>query len=162
MTTVSSDPTKPNWIGLINESVHTSDDNDIGDIDAINRDFIVVKRGYIRIHYYYIPINKVEGWDGFVLWLKITEDEVKRNYERDIIPDPYRYYVKDFPYYTTAYYPELKVIPPRYQRADYARISGTSQSSAEASRIYRCDLCGNTSSFTTEDELSSHVSAQHK
>jgi len=32
---------------LINQSVHTSDDVDIGDIDALIRDFTVVKRGPI-------------------------------------------------------------------------------------------------------------------
>ncbi len=36
---------RKNWIDLMNESVHTSDDVDIGDIDAVSRDFIVVKRG---------------------------------------------------------------------------------------------------------------------
>ena len=75
-------PTSPepkSWIQLINESVHTSDDIDIGDIDAVSRDFIVIKRGFINVHHYYIPINKVEGWDGNVLWLKITESEVKAN-----------------------------------------------------------------------------------
>jgi hypothetical protein len=71
------------WIGLIDESVHISDDIDIGDIDAVSRDFIVVKRGFVNVHYYYIPISKVEGWDGHVLWLKITEGEVIRNYESD-------------------------------------------------------------------------------
>ena len=28
------------WIDLINESVHTSDDIDIGDIDAVSRDLL--------------------------------------------------------------------------------------------------------------------------
>ena len=97
---------RPKLIDLINESVHTSDDIDIGDILAINRDFVVVKRGFVNVHYYYIPISKVEGWDGHVLWLRITENEVKANYERDKIPDPSRYYVKDYTTYTTTYYPE--------------------------------------------------------
>jgi hypothetical protein len=92
-------PIKKTWIALIDESVHTSDDSDIGDIEAVSRDFIVVKRGFVNIHYYYIPISRVEGWDGHVLWLKITEDEVKKNYERDARPDPTRYYVKDYPMY---------------------------------------------------------------
>jgi hypothetical protein len=67
---------KRDWISLINESVYTSDDVDIGNIDAVSRDFIVVKRGFVNIDYYYIPISKVEGWDGNVLWLKITQEEV--------------------------------------------------------------------------------------
>lgn len=68
-TTSSSPSQSKSWIEMINESVHTSDDIDIGDIDAISRDFIVVKRGFVNIHHYYIPIIKVEGWDGNVLWL---------------------------------------------------------------------------------------------
>jgi len=54
-------PKRRSWIELINESVHTADDIDNGDIDAVSRDFIVVKRGYVNVHYYYIPISKVEG-----------------------------------------------------------------------------------------------------
>ena len=79
-TPPSQDHTKLSWMGLIDESVHTSDDIDIGDIDAVSRDFIVVKRGFVDVHYYYIPISKVEGWDGSVLWLKIPENEIKGNY----------------------------------------------------------------------------------
>ena len=156
----SSEPKegRRSWIDLIDESVHTSDDIDIGDIDAVSRDFIVVKRGYINVHYYYIPITKVEGWDGNVVWLKITESNVKGNYERDKIPDPSQYYIKDYPYYTTAYYPELAMIPTRYARPVFT-IPSTTSSSGEAPRIYRCDLCD--SSFNNGDELSKHVSAQH-
>ena len=156
----SSEPKegRRSWIDLINESVHTSDDIDIGDIDAVSRDFIVVKRGYVNVHYYYIPIAKVEGWDGNVLWLKITESQVKGNYERDKIPDPSQYYIKDYPYYTTAYYPELAMIQPRYTTPVFT-IPSTTSSSGEAPRIYRCDLCD--SSFNNGDELSKHVSAQH-
>ncbi len=149
-------PEKTNWIDLINESVHTSDDVDIGDIDAVSRDFVVVKRGFINIHYYYIPISKVEGWDGDVLWLKIPEDEVKRNYERDVVPDPSRYYVKEYPYYSTSYYPALTRIPQRYQRPTYS----VQQSRLESEqKMFKCDICGGL--FKTEDDFSGHVKAQH-
>ena len=66
------------WVDLLNESVHTSDDQDIGDVEAVNREFVAIKRGFVNIHRYFIPANKIDGWDGNVLWLKITEDEVKR------------------------------------------------------------------------------------
>jgi hypothetical protein len=35
---------KRDWISLLNESVHTSDDVDIGDIYAVSRNFVVVIR----------------------------------------------------------------------------------------------------------------------
>jgi len=84
MTTSNNEPSilsedKKDWISLIDESVHTYDDVDIGDVYAISRNFIVVKRGFVNIHYYYIPVKKVEGWDGNVLWLKVTENEIKEN-----------------------------------------------------------------------------------
>jgi hypothetical protein len=160
MTSSSADqPIKKTWIALIDESVHTSDDVDIGDIEAVSRDFIVVKRGFVNIHYYYIPITKVEGWDGRVLWLKITEDEVKRNYERHATPDPTRYYVKDYPMYTTAYYPDLSMIPARVA-TPFSTIPPVSPAAADTlPRIYKCDLCN--TSFKTEDELNIHVTSQH-
>ena len=111
-----SDTAKKKWEDMMDQSVHTTDDIDIGDIDALSRDFIVVKRGYINEHYYYIPITKVQGWDGNVLWLKIREDEVKSKYERQIVPDSSRYYIKgDYSEYSTTF-PELKTIPPKYEK----------------------------------------------
>jgi hypothetical protein len=151
-----SEPTvKPKWIELVNESVHTIDDIDIGDIDAVNRNFVVVKRGFVNTHYYYIPMNKIEGWDGHALWLKITEDQVKTNYERNTIPDPTRYYIKDYPYYNAAMYPEVVIIQPRYKRPVF-----TTPPAPESPHVYKCDLC-NTSSFSNEDELGKHVVVKH-
>jgi len=46
MTTSNNEPSilsedKKDWISLIDESVHTYDDVDIGDVYAISRNFIV-------------------------------------------------------------------------------------------------------------------------
>lgn len=143
-----------NWTDLINKSVHTTDDMDIGDIEAVSRDIVVVKRGFVHIHYYYIPVANVEGWDGNVLWLKITESEVKGKYERNKVPDPTLYYVKDYPYYTTAYYTDLPIIPSKYNRPDYLI---TNPPTVDAPRLHRCSLCDE--SFESEDELSYHIKA---
>ena len=98
------------------------------------------------------------------MWLKITEKEVIRNYERDLVPDPTRYYVKDYPAYSAAYYPELTMIPSRYIRPVHLGIGTvTSTKTAPASdvpNIHKCDICGN-SDFKTEDELSYHVRTIH-
>ena len=127
--------TKSSWRDITNESVHTTDDKDIGDIEAINRNFIVVKRGFVSVHYYYIPISEVEGWDGHVVWLKLTEDEVRRGYQKDTVPDPATYYIKDYPYekmtpYTRAYFPEMPIIEKRYNKETSTR-SKTSISSGD-------------------------------
>jgi hypothetical protein len=95
MDTLISEPETKSVIDLTQESVHTNDDKDIGDIEAMNKDSIVVKRGFRDIHYYYIPISKVEGWDGHVVWLNIPETDVINNYESEEQPDPLRYYTKE-------------------------------------------------------------------
>lgn len=43
-STVSARESALKWVDLLNESVHTSDDVDIGDVEAVNRQFVVVKR----------------------------------------------------------------------------------------------------------------------
>jgi hypothetical protein len=140
------------WMDIIDESVHASDDEDIGDVEAVNRDFIVVKRGFINVHRYYIPISKVQGWDGNVLWLRITEETVKANYERDTIPDPSIYYVKgEEDKYTGTQWKEFARIKPRYTAPKYT----VAPREAQEPVIYRCVLCDAT--FRTDEEYSRHA-----
>ena len=149
---MTSDPAS--WTDLVDESVHTSDDHDIGDIEAISRDFAVVKRGIVNVHYYYVPLTKVEGWDGHVVWLKIPEEEAKK-YERDIAPDPHHYFYSRAPpadesYFIRDFQINMPKIPPRGDESFVA-----SKPTKEEPTMYRCDLC--MKSFRTADELSDHV-----
>ncbi len=159
-------PDEPSsWTDLINESVHTSDDQDIGDVEAVSRNFIVVKRGLVNVHRYYIPLHRVEGWDGKVVWLKIPEDAVKTNYERDARPDPYNYHYSSAPTVDPSnvssrlLHPQIIMpkIPPRTQEERPFLVS--QESSREEERIFLCNLCD--AAFNTDDELSSHVESSH-
>ncbi len=161
MSTYSSIKTRGSalkWVDLLNESVHTSDDQDIGDIEAVNREFVVIKRGFINVHRYYIPSHKIEGWDGNVLWLKITEDEVKRKYQNDdAVPDPVRYLTKDYEnFYRYAVYLPVGWTPARYATPPYPVPPANS---AEQSLVYKCDLCSTT--FRDDQELNKHVRTVH-
>lgn len=148
---MNSETSLRQWKDLIDESVHTSDDIDIGDIEAVSKSFVVVKRGFIKMHYYYIPMNRIEGWDGHVMWLNVSEELVKNKYERDKPPDPNYFYVKDFPYYGVLYSP-LPLIPSRFIAPSYANIAKLEES---APRAFLCNLCDQV--FTSEDELSKHT-----
>lgn len=70
---------------------------EIGEIEAMNKDTIVVKKGKRGGKYYYIPIDRVEGWDGHVVSLTITEDEAKQ-FEKKDKPDRSVYFTKDLGY----------------------------------------------------------------
>lgn len=61
----------------------------------MNKNSIVVKRGFMDIHYYYIPISKVKGGDGHGVWLDIPKTDIINNiYESEEQPDPLRHYTK--------------------------------------------------------------------
>jgi len=49
--------------------------------------FHSLKKGLVNIHRYYIPLHRVEGWEGKVVWLKIPKESVKTNFERDTGPE---------------------------------------------------------------------------
>jgi hypothetical protein len=156
-------PNEPSsWTDLIGESVYTTDDQDIGDIEAVSRNFLVVKKGLVNIHRYYIPLHRVEGWDGKVVWLKIPEAAVKTNYERDAAPDPYNYHYSSAPPVDPSnvvrrFQINMPKIPPRAQEERPFLVSH--ESSGQDERIFPCNLCNGT--FKTDDELSSHVESSH-
>ena len=74
---------------------------------------------------YYVRISNVEemGWSSIMAkdkrWTSI------RNYEWVLIPDLSRYYVKDYPVYTIAYYRELTMISSRHIEPIYADVTST-------------------------------------
>jgi hypothetical protein len=157
---VANDPSS--WTDLIGKSVHTTDDQDIGDIEAVSRDFIVVKKGLVNVHRYYIPLHRVEGWDGKVVWLKTSQEDVKTRYEREAKPDPYKYHYSSAPTVDPnnvlrRFQINMPKIPPRAEEERPFVIS--QESSAEQEQLFQCNLCDTT--FKSEDELSSHVQTSH-
>jgi hypothetical protein len=113
---------KKKWIDLVGQSVHTNDDHDLGDIEAVGNDSIVVRKPMlagVHIHYYYIPLTKTEGWDGKMVWLKLFRDEADREYTKHHAPDPTKYYVKERPgIHEADSYPEVTIIQPRHKPAE--------------------------------------------
>jgi hypothetical protein len=67
---------------------------EIGDVEAVSRDTIVIKKGKRGGKYYYIPVDKMEGWDGHAVYLTITDDEAKQ-YEKKSKPDKSQYFTKN-------------------------------------------------------------------
>jgi hypothetical protein len=119
LSSVDIQPGRKTAMDLIQESVHTSDDVDIGDIEAISKEMIVVKRGIKNIHYYYIPVSEVEGSDRNIVWLTVMEKEVKDKYESNKKPSPSEYFIKGQEYddinnkYAEDYFPEITIIPSK-------------------------------------------------
>ena len=52
------------WEEVIHKHVRTSDNVDIGDVDKVGNEFIVVREGVVSIHLYYIPKSYINHYDG--------------------------------------------------------------------------------------------------
>lgn len=155
------------YLQFINRVVKTSDNHHIGNTEAIGRDFFVIRRGFLVVHHYYIPRSKLCRCDD-ELWLTIDENEVKEKYERNKSPDPFRYYVKDYPYYTAGYFPPLAIIKNKWILTNYRKKSldglerfdsATIPQYSKKSTRYVCDLC--TSEFNSSKKLSEHILSYH-
>lgn len=81
---------------------------EIGEVEAVNKETIVVKKGLRNERYYYVPLDKVEGWDGHVVCLTMTEDELKQ-FERKAKPDKSNYFTKDQGYGSEATEKDKKI-----------------------------------------------------
>jgi len=74
------------WEELIHKHVRTSDNIDIGDVDRIGNEFVIVRDGFVHIHIYYIPKQYLTHYDGSSLWIAVPSDLVSVKFERKSEP----------------------------------------------------------------------------
>lgn len=74
------------WEEVIHKHVRTSDNVDIGDVDRVGNEFIVVREGVVKTHMYYIPKQYINHYDGSSLWLSVPSGLVSGKFERDTEP----------------------------------------------------------------------------
>ena len=70
------------WEEIIHKHVRTTDNIDIGDVDKIGNEFIVVREGFANVHLYYIPKKYIIKYDGSSLWLNLSSTVASSKFER--------------------------------------------------------------------------------
>jgi hypothetical protein len=70
------------WEEIIHKHVRTTDNIDIGDIDRVGNQFIVVREGVANVHMYYIPKKYIIKYDGSSLWLNLSSILASSKFER--------------------------------------------------------------------------------
>ena len=63
------------------------DNVDIGDIEQVGNEFIVV-RGVARIRHYYIPKSYINNYDGSSVYVAAPSGLVSAKFERETEPTP--------------------------------------------------------------------------
>jgi hypothetical protein len=74
------------WENVIHKHVGTSDNVDIGDVDRVGNEFIIVREGVAKLHLYYIPKPYITNYDGSSLWIDVPSGLVSLKFEREREP----------------------------------------------------------------------------
>jgi len=77
---------KIEWAEVIHKHVRAADDVDMGDVERVGNDFIVVRQGVAKVHLYYIPKVCISNYDGSYLYLNVPSDLVRSRFERETEP----------------------------------------------------------------------------
>jgi hypothetical protein len=70
------------WEEIIHKHVRSTDNIDIGDVDKVGNEFIVVREGFANVHLYYIPKKYIIKYDGSSLWLNLSSTLASAKFER--------------------------------------------------------------------------------
>ena len=65
------------WDKTIKKEARGLDDYDLGEVQELNDEFVITKRGLVDKDKFYLPRNKVNKFDGGKLWFEISKDEAK-------------------------------------------------------------------------------------
>ena len=157
-----TDESPHGWTDLIHESVHTRNDEQLGHVEAVSRNFLVVKKGLVKVRRFYVPLTQVQGWDGKAVWLKVTEEEAATKYEKDRRPDPYVYHFSSAQQTETSdavtdFWINMPTIDRTYE--EDGPFVTAQERSVEEPIIHLCDLCD--AKFRSESELDDHVASHH-
>ena len=74
---MSSSSSTINWGDVIKKEARGRNDEDLGEVQEVGENYVLVQRGMINKDKFYIPRNLVESYDGDVLRFSITEEDAK-------------------------------------------------------------------------------------
>src|SRR5918999_1174837 len=74
------------WAEVIHKHVRAADDVDMGDVERVGNEFIVVRQGVAKVHLCYIPKVCISNYDGSYLYLNVPSDFVRSKFERESEP----------------------------------------------------------------------------
>ena len=75
-----------NWSEVVKKEARGQNGEDLGEVQDVGDTYVLVQRGIINKDKFYLPKYLVEGYDGKVLWFKVTEEEAKATFIRDEAP----------------------------------------------------------------------------
>jgi hypothetical protein len=72
-----------NWNELTGKEARGINDDDLGEVQSVEQDYVVTQAGVADKITYHLPKNLVERYDGHNLIFRITKEEAKSKYGID-------------------------------------------------------------------------------
>jgi hypothetical protein len=77
---MSSEGPKILWQELKGKKVKTNDGQDLGEIKEVVPNYIRLEKGVVNKDRYWVPKYVADAFDGKVLWLLVSSDDIARGY----------------------------------------------------------------------------------
>jgi hypothetical protein len=71
-----------NWDKVLKKEARGIDDYDLGEVDEVQSDVIVTKKGIVDKDKFYLPKTLAERYDGDKIWFRISKEDAQV-YRRD-------------------------------------------------------------------------------
>ena len=84
------------WKTIKGKKVKTSDGKDIGEIKNISENHLLLEQGKVHKHRFWIPKYVADAFDGKILWLVLSEEEVRGRYQYGVEPSTQENYANEF------------------------------------------------------------------
>ena len=102
------------WTMLKGKKVKSNDGKDVGEIKEVSQNFLRLEKGTVKKDKFWIPKYVADAYDGKVLWLLISEEEVLDKYHHGSEP-PGNQYTRDFEAFKSTPYGQKATYNPNYE-----------------------------------------------
>jgi uncharacterized protein (TIGR02271 family) len=75
-----------NWNEVIKKEARGKNDEDLGEVQEVRDMYILVQKGLLSKEKFYVPQSEVDSYDGEVLRFKVSEEDLRTKYSRDLPP----------------------------------------------------------------------------
>jgi uncharacterized protein (TIGR02271 family) len=74
------------WNDVTKKEARGSDDEDLGEVQEVGPNYVLVQKGMINKEKFYIPKDMADSYDGDVLHFRISKEDAKSKYMTDSPP----------------------------------------------------------------------------
>lgn len=74
------------WDEIIHKHVRTTDNVEVGYVERVGNEFLVVREGVADVHIYYVPKAYIRDYDGAQLWIEAPSGLFRAKFEKEHEP----------------------------------------------------------------------------